>query len=128
MVLATVGCRPTFEPNGTLWFGGAPWRPTECHVLTCGTGIELFGPARGGHLELTIPPQTLKAWQTIGGAANVRWTGTNGSPVDLGQCASLTMRGEGYHGSGKRAASGRVSLSCRGTVAVSGDLDFSGCF
>jgi hypothetical protein len=58
----------------------------------------------------------------------VRWSAPGRAPAPLGPCGSLTMRGEGYHGSGKRAASGRLSLSCRGEVAISGDIDFSGCF
>jgi hypothetical protein len=128
MILAAAGCKPTFEPTGTMSIGGAPFHPTACHVLTCETGVELIDPNRG-RLELTLPPQPLKAWQTIGGGASARWiAGSNSAPVGLGACASLTMRGEGYHGSGRRAASGHASLSCTGAVAAAGTLDFSGCF
>jgi hypothetical protein len=128
MILAAAACTPTFEPKGTLWIERAPFHPIACHVLTCGTGIELRDAGRN-RLEIRIPPQTLNAWQTIGGSATARWiAGSNGNTVELGSCASLTLRGEGYHGSGRRAASGRVSLSCSGAVTAGGALDFSGCF
>jgi hypothetical protein len=127
-VAMAAGCTPTFEPKGTLWIERAPFHPIACHVLTCGTGIELRD-ANHNRLEIRIPPQTLNAWQTIGGSATARWiAGSSGATVDLGSCGSLTLRGEGYHGSGRRAASGHVSLSCSGTVAAAGALDFSGCF
>lgn len=127
-VTMATGCQPTFEPTGTLWVERAPFHPIACHVLTCGTGIELLDPNRG-RLEIRIAPQTLNAWRTIGGSATVRWiAGSSGTPAELGSCASLTLRGEGYHAAGRRAASGRVSLSCAGTVAAGGALDFGGCY
>jgi hypothetical protein len=127
LLLVLVGCRPAFEATGTLSIDGVPWRPNECHVLTRCTGIELVD-AQHRRIELTMRPQALNAWRRISGSANVRWSDAGRAPSELGQCGDLTMRGEGYHGDGKRAASGRVSFACTGKVVARGALDFSGCF
>jgi hypothetical protein len=128
VALGLVGaCRPTFEARASLMLDGATWQPRECHVQSRCTGIELVDD-RQRRLELTIPPQTLFAWQQIGGAAQVRWLEAGRPPVGLGACGSLTLRGQGYHGAGKRAASGQALVDCRGPVAVRGDIDFVGCF
>lgn len=127
MLAVTVGgCRPVFEGTGTLVVGGVPFNPTACHVLTTG-GIELLDVA-GRRLVLTIPAQVLDAWKEIRVTPRVAWQPGPGAAVDLGACSSLLLRGEGYHGEGRRAASGQVTLTCPGETAAGGELRFSGCF
>ena len=123
-----VGCAPKFESQGALSIGGAPFRPTVCHVLTSCTGIEL-SDGTGARLTLTLPPQRLDAFEDITGVPSLTFDpGAGKPPFAASACGSLTLTGEGYHGSGKRAASGRAELSCSGDSEVQGDLKFKGCF
>lgn len=119
-------CAPTFKPTGSLTIDGASFTPVRCQVLTRG-GIEL-ADARGARLELSLPPARLDAWKDISGNPTATYAPSGGTAVVLGACGSLTLTGEGYHGSGKRAASGTMSLDCAGGVTVKGDLSFTGCF
>jgi len=119
-------CQPTFEPAGSLSIDGATFTPTACRVLTRG-GIEL-SDASGARLELSLPPARLEAFKDLSGSPIARYTPSGRSAVELGACGSLTLTGEGYHGSGKRAASGTTSLDCSGGVTLKGDLSFTGCF
>jgi hypothetical protein len=83
----------------------------------------------GTRVELTLPPATLKAFRDIDGTPSVKVEPGPGRPaVVVGACGSLTLTGQGYHGSGKRAARGRMSLDCGGPLPVTGDLSFTGCF
>jgi hypothetical protein len=127
LVVAT-GCKPRFEHTGNLTVGGTAFHPVGCHVRNSCTGIDLVDHD-GRRLELTLPPQTLRAWESIGGTAHVRWiSGPVASSIDLGPCGMLTLRGQGYHGDGKRAASGHLSLACASAPSAKGALDLSGCF
>lgn len=119
-----VACAPRFQSGGSLAVDGAAFAPATCHVHTGCATVELTD-AGGNRLGLSIPPQRLDAWQSIGGTPEVAWTPAGGARQALGTCGSLQLTGEGYHGSGKRAASGRVVLAC---PRVSGALDFTGCF
>jgi hypothetical protein len=122
------GCEPTFAPTGSLAIDGAPFTPTTCHVLVRATGIELVD-AGGTRVELDLPPATLRAFEDVGGTPSVTIDRGAGRPaVSMSTCGTMTLTGEGYHGSGKRAASGRMSLDCAGAASVEGELSFSGCF
>lgn len=126
--LLAAGCKPSFESEGALSIDGQPFRPTRCRVLVDATGIELANET-GRRLELTLPPATLRAWREIHGTPTVKLHAAAGAPAtDLGPCGSLTMAGEGYHEPNRRAASGRLSLSCSGAASLQGELRFSGCF
>lgn len=129
IVLASAGCQPTFEPEGALLVQGAPFAPVSCQVLApSATGIALRD-ARANLLSLKLPPQTLRAWERIEGTPRAELTMSGRSPSDLGPCGALVLEGEGYHGDGKRAASGTASLECSsGGTQVQGTLRFSGCF
>lgn len=121
-----LACQPKFEPKGSLTIDGAAFSPTSCQVLSGHSSIEL-ADAKGARLGLSLPPQNLNAFQDISGTPSASYTAPGGQTVELGACGSLTLTGEGYHGSGKRAASGKMSLSCA-SPKVAGELSFSGCF
>lgn len=129
LLLACAGCQPTFESEGTLTVGGTTFRPVACHVLAPrATGVAL-NDSEGRSLELTLPPAILDAWRELRGTPSTALTLPGQPPTDLGPCGLLTLEGEGYHGQGKRAASGTASLDCAvGAAAVQGTLTFSGCF
>jgi hypothetical protein len=129
LVLASSGCQPTFEPKGSLTVRGAPFAPVSCEVLaSCDSGIALRD-VQGNQLSLKLPPQTLRAWERIEGTPRAELTMSGRPPIDLGPCGQLALSGEGYHGDGKRAASGTMSLECSSRDAqVRGTLRFSGCF
>jgi hypothetical protein len=125
---SAVGCKPTFEiKTGALEVAGKPFAPSACHVLTCPGGIELLDSV-GARLELALPPARLDAWRDIGGVARVRLAPAGEPETDLGSCGSAILTGEGYHGEGRRAASGKVSLECHGPPTAQGVLAFTGCF
>jgi type 1 fimbria pilin len=124
LVIAGAGCRPKFAPHGELTLSGEPFRPTACRVLVGATGVEL-ADAAGSRLELVLPPQTLDAFRDVKGTPRAQLTRPSGARVDLGACGALTLTGEGYHGEGRRAASGHLVLACDGGA---GTLDFEGCF
>lgn len=126
--LALAGCAPKLKRSGKLWVDGLEYKPDTCHVLTDRTGIQLVD-VTGVRLELALPPARLDFMSEISGTPHVTYVGGPAKPMlDLGTCGTLTMRGEGYHGSGRRAASGRMSLVCSGAASVSGELTFEGCF
>ena len=126
--IGAVGCEPTFKSQGTLLIQDADFRPISCHVLVEDFGIALQD-APGARLELSLPPARLDAWRSVSGVPRARFMPSNNARVlDPGACGTLTLTGEGYHGQGKRAVSGQVSLSCSGEVTVRGDFTFSGCF
>jgi hypothetical protein len=129
VLVACAGCRPTFKADGTLVVNGATFRPVACQVLAPrATGVGLTD-SKGNQLELMLPPMTLRAWEAISGAPSVALTLPGEASVNLGLCGTLTLKGEGYHGEGKRAASGTASLECSaGRSTVRGDLTFTGCF
>ena len=61
-------------------------------------------------------------------ATGVGLTDSKGTELEL-MLPPMTLKGEGYHGEGKRAASGTASLECSaGRSTVRGDLTFTGCF
>lgn len=122
--IVLAGCAPTFESDGTLMVGSSAFRPTTCHVLTRATGIEL-GDGSGRRLVLTLPPQRLDAFRDITGAPSVQLEPGGAS---ASACGTLTLTGEGYHGSGKRAASGKLALSCDDPPGIHGELSLRGCF
>lgn len=122
------GCEPDFVPTGTVTVDGVSFLPDDCRVLTCPTGIELRETG-GGRLRLGLPPQRLDAFREISGRPTVSYFTRAGGPArEFGTCGSLTLTGEGYHGGGRRAASGRVTLDCSGPPRVTGSLSFTGCF
>ncbi|MEI7894113.1 MAG: hypothetical protein WCI05_13555 [Myxococcales bacterium] len=126
---ATAGCAPTFDAQGSLSINGEPFEPVSCRVLA-GTkgGIELTDK-RGARLSLALPPAHLNAWREISGVPQVSYDpGAGERPIDLGRCGSVTLRGEGYHGQGKRAANGHLELACSGAVSIKGELRWTGCF
>ena len=124
--LCAVACRPKFEPSGSLTIDAMSYEPTTCHVLTSG-GI-VFQNASGSRLELSIPPTRIDAFRDIDVTPSARWVVPGKPPVELGPCGAMRLTGEGYHGSGKRAVSGRATLACSGDVDVKGSLAFTGCF
>jgi hypothetical protein len=124
---ALVGCEPTFSSEGSLSIDDADFRPVRCRVLVGATGIELED-ASHTRLELTLPPARLDAFKETSGSPRARYDVAGKAPVSFGPCGSLTMRGEGYHGGGKRAASGKLTLACAGGAKASGDVVFRGCF
>ena len=72
---------------------------------------------------------TLRAWEAISGAPSAALTLPGEAPINLGPRGTLTLKGEGYHGEGKRVARGPASLECNaGRSTVNGDLSFTGCF
>ena len=128
IVTGAIGCEPTFKPNGSLMIQDRDFEPVACHVLVNCFGFVLQNAA-GVRLEMRLPPAILNAWQSVRGVPEVRFVPSAGAPaVNLGACGMLTLTGQGYHGGGKRAASGHLSLSCSGGMVVKGDLTFSGCF
>jgi type 1 fimbria pilin len=126
---SAAGCAPRFQGDSSITIDGAAFQPTMCNVLAGAQGGIVLVDAAGTRLTLGLPPARLDAWREIAGAPHARLEPAGGKPpVDLGACGSLTLRGEGYHGSGRRAASGNASLSCSGGAAVRGDIHFTGCF
>jgi len=119
-------CEPKFEPSGSLTVDSMSFEPSICHVLTSG-GIVLENSS-GSRLQLSMPPTRIDAFKDIVTTPDARWQTAARPPVELGTCGSMTLTGEGYHGSGKRAVSGRLTLSCSGDVTVKGSLAFTGCF
>ncbi|GEM_PF-3917270 len=117
-------CTPRFRATGRLEIDAAPFEPVSCEVVPCPGGIAL-GDGAGARLEVGLPPQPLRAWQQIGGTPALTWIGPGAAPEELGTCGALTLRGEGYHAAGKRAAGGSLSLDC---PRATGELTFSGCF
>jgi len=126
LVLAALAaaCAPRFRATGRLEIDAVPFEPSTCQVVPCKGGIAL-GDGAGARLELGLPPQTLRAWQQIGGTPTLTWLGPGAAPEELGTCGALTLRGEGYHAASKRAAGGSLSLNC---PRATGELTFSGCF
>lgn len=128
-VFGSTACRPTFESQGTVTIDGTAFAPKDCRVLAPrATGVAL-GDSTGRWLTLALPPMTLKAWRQIDGTPSAALTRPGQPDVELGPCGVLTLRGEGYHGEGKRAASGNAALECSAAGAeVKGVLSFTGCF
>lgn len=122
-----LGCQPELTSKGSLSVDGVAFAPTVCQVVAGRTAIEL-GDGKGTLLELSLPPARLDAFKDVSGTPNAKLTRPGGTSADLGACGSLTLTGEGYHGSGKRAASGHATLSCGSTPKVEGELSFTGCF
>ncbi len=122
-------CEPKFKAQGAFALEDAVFTPTACHVLAPrATGVELTD-VTGARLELVLPPMTLEAFTELKGTPGAVLTTSGEAPIDLGPCGTLTLKGEGYHGGGKRAASGSASLACSaGSAHVMGTLTFSGCF
>jgi hypothetical protein len=125
MLCVLAGCRPEFKPEGTLTVGGTPFLPVQCHALGTQLGIELVSDS-GRKIRLVLPPARLDAFREIKGEPHFTAESPVGEPpVEREACATLMLRGEGYHGEGKRAVSGQLSLACE---AAQGELTFSGCF
>ena len=125
LAVACVGCEPKFRGKGALFLDGEAFTPVRCRVLPPrATGIEL-ADASSTTLTLELPAETLRAFEGLGGTAEVALTVAGKAPSALGACARLTMKGEGYHGDEKRAASGTATLEC---PQLKGTLTFSGCF
>lgn len=124
---ALLGCEPTFSSEGSLSIDDAEFIPVRCHVLTGATGIELED-ASSTRLSLTLPLTRLDAFKETSGAPRARYDVAGKAPITFGPCGSLTMRGEGYHGGGKRAASGKLTFACAGGAKASGEVVFRGCF
>jgi hypothetical protein len=126
--LLCVGCEPTFKSDpGTVTIDGLSFRPTSCHVVQ-GGGVAL-STSTGDALELVALTKYMDFNDQVTLLPRARYSPRGGTPVELGECGTLTLRGEGYHGKGKRAVSGQASLSCTaGTTIVKGDLTFTGCF
>jgi len=120
--LVLSGCQPTFEATGALTVNGESFTPAKCRAMSEATGIEVVTPS-GGTVQLTLPPQTVKAFETVRGDVTV--TPGGDGPRPSSPCGTLELRGEGYHGGGRRAVSGKVSLRCE---QAQGELTFSGCF
>lgn len=119
------GCEPKFKPEGTLTIGGTPFVPASCHALGTELGIELISES-GRRLTAVLPPAQLDAFRELKGPPHFTAYSPAGEPtVERDGCATLMLRGEGYHGAGKRAVSGQLSLACQ---AAQGALSFSGCF
>ncbi len=126
--VAALGCEPKFHSSGSLLFEDSAFQPSACHVLVGATGIELLDTV-GARLELTLPCARLEAFHTLGGTPRATFEPGRDLPaIDFGICGTLTLRGEGYHASGKRAASGSMRLSCTSGATLKGDLRFDGCF
>lgn len=118
---STSGCKPKYSGTGSISTEAGPFRPSACHLMGArATGIELVDDA-GTRIEVTLPPSRLDYNQEIEGKASVAI-----GPRALGACATLKMRGEGYHDARGRAASGHVSFACGNDLR--GDLDYAGCF
>ncbi|MBI2377008.1 MAG: hypothetical protein HYV07_23610 [Deltaproteobacteria bacterium] len=124
--LLLASCAPKFEGSGKLHAGGDELHPSLCRVLVQATGIELSDDF-GSKLKVTIPPARIEAFREITGPASISYDGRGGHSV-APSCGTLSLRGQGYHGGGRRAASGKLSLSCSGPPAVAGDFEFEGCF
>jgi hypothetical protein len=121
-------CKPEFTSTGSLSIDGKEFVPTSCRVLAPCTGIELTNAA-GASVQLTLPPARLDAFEDVSGSASLSYMpGPGATAIEGGACGRLTMTGEGYHGGGKRAASGQATLACEAPVKVSGDIKFEGCF
>jgi len=126
MSLSTAGCKPEFTSTGNLSIDGKPFVPKSCQVV--GTGVALTN-ADGARVQLKLPPARLDAFEDVSGSPSLTYTPSPGAAaIEVGACGSFTMTGEGYHGEGKRAASGRADLSCHAAVSVRGRLSFEGCF
>lgn len=125
--LLSLGCEPELTAKGSLSVDGVAFTPTVCQVIAGRTAIEL-GDGKGTLLELSLPPARLDAFKDVSGTPSAKLTRPGGTSADLGACGSLTLTGEGYHGSGKRAASGHTTLSCGSAPKVEGELSFTGCF
>lgn len=123
LALSLIACAPKFKSEGSLTVGGAPFAPASCRVMAESFGVELSAGA--ARVELTLPPRNLNAFQEVNGTPHVRIAPAGQAVRDLGSCGSLILKGEGYHGDGRRAVSGHVSLAC---PDASGELDFTGCF
>lgn len=127
LLVSLFGCEPKFKQTGSLTINGAPFQPTLCQVLVGATGIEL-SDAAGARLKLTLPPVTLEAFKEISGTPSASFEAGGKAAVTSASCGTLKLRGEGYHATSKRAASGELSLSCAGSLTATGTLQFSGCF
>ncbi|MEW5850201.1 MAG: hypothetical protein AB2A00_15540 [Myxococcota bacterium] len=125
--LVTLACEPKFEPHGTLTIQGKTFQPTRCHVVPSPAGIALRDE-NGAQLDLAFAPTRVDAFTDYSFTPVATFNPGQGAPVlPLGVCGTLKLRGEGYHGSGKRAVSGHVSLACSGGTTL-GTLEFTGCF
>lgn len=119
------GCEPKFKPEGTLTVGDAAFVPVNCHALGTQLGIELISDT-GRQLKLVLPWARLDAFREIRGEPHFTAESPVGEPpVERESCGTLLLRGEGYHGDGKRAVGGQLSLACE---AGKGELSFTGCF
>jgi hypothetical protein len=121
---ALSGCRPQFKPEGALTVAGAAFVPVRCRALGQELGVEL-ATAEGAMLTLVLPWSRLDAFREVKGEPHLVFQPVGAAAVEAERCGTLMLRGEGYHGEGKRAASGQLSLSCE---AGKGELSFSGCF
>jgi hypothetical protein len=124
-------CAPTFDAQSALVIDGAPYQPTACQVHAGAYGGVTFIDAHGARLTLALPPQRLDFAGEIGGTPEVRWepqTNEIKPALEVGTCGSVTLRGEGYHGQGRRAASGHATLGCTAGAKISGEIRWSGCF
>jgi hypothetical protein len=126
IAVAFGACDPDFQPEGELTVDGELFAPTRCRVLTDSTGVELRD-ATSNRLRLTLPSGRIEAFTEISGPARATLTRPGSAPVELGECGTLRLRGQGYHSQGKRAASGTATLECAGGE-TGGELSFSGCF
>lgn len=123
VIAALAGCQPKFESKGSLAIDdGTELRPVSCTVMP-GTGIELED-AQHARLRLTIPPVVIDAFREQRFTPDVRYEPAGKAPRSFDKCGTLVLRGEGYHGSGKRAVSGTLSAPC----LAKGEVTFSGCF
>jgi hypothetical protein len=131
-LVAIGGCAPTFDTEkSSLTVDGEVFRPTACQVHVGAHGGVTFTDGNGGRLTLALPPQHLDYAKEINGTPEVQWEApsTQTKPaVEVGSCGALTLRGEGYHGQGKRAASGHATLSCERGAKIVGEIRWSGCF
>lgn len=121
--LLLAACAPKFEPKGSLAIDdGTTFAPVSCTVVP-GTGLELED-AQHDKLRLAVPNVVIGAFEEKKVTSDVRYEAA-GKPPRMGPaCGALTLKGEGYHGAGKRAVSGSFGASCIGT----GEVSFTGCF
>jgi hypothetical protein len=118
---------PRFQARGALTLDGAPFQPTSCSALRGKAGVRLASDG-GAALTIALPVAPPGAFQTVSGVPRVSVDLAPGPAADLGTCGQASLRGEGWHGEGKRAAGGHLALDCGGAHRVTGDLEISGCF
>ncbi len=127
VLVAITGCKPKYSGTGSIVVDKTAFTPAACHVLgRRGTGISL---ERDPALRIDVSlgkPEILDYGKELSGKADVQIAGAGAQTRNLGACAELRMKGEGYHEPSGRAASGHVTFACGNDVT--GSLDFSGCF